>query len=82
MKEIVKIIRLSSVLQTASKICHQHGIEKYVANIGGYRWQIIKLPNKAVNNFDLCIDYKFKYVNHYNKNNEHHKIYNVRYSTM
>lgn len=63
MKEIVKIIRLSSVLETVSKICHQHGIEKYVANIGGYRWQIIKLPDEYMrssdmNQLDLCIDNK------------------------
>lgn len=45
MNDFLKIIRLSSMLQKASMICHQHGIERYVTNIGGYRWHITKLPN-------------------------------------
>lgn len=55
-KSMKEIIRLSSVLETASKICHQHGIEKY-------RWQIIKLPDESMlssdmNQLDLYIDNK------------------------
>lgn len=49
--EVKKIIHLSSILKIASKLCTQYKIDKYVTNIGGYRWEVTKIPDLQLYTF-------------------------------